>query len=307
MSDPVIVGVDGSARSLEAVVVAAREAHLRAVPLRIVHALGRRTAHPPSTTTTPTGTTGTGTGTGTVQASAGHGPAPPTPTTVADAEEQAHAAAPGVEVFRSVVPGEPRQVLEHESRHAALTVLASRGHSRVTDLLLGSTAVHLAGHSHCPLIVVRGRPDPAGPVLLAVNGTPTEQAAVGFAFTEAALRKASLRAVHVWNTWSERAYEGPGDPLNAMVTDIDHLRAIEEELLEEAVAPLQQAFPHVAVEHRLVRARTRPALIDASREAQLVVVDPGPHGAVGGLLLGSVGQTLLHHAHCPVALVRGRQ
>lgn len=40
MSDPVIVGVDGSVSSLDAVDVAAREAHLRGVSLRIVHAFG---------------------------------------------------------------------------------------------------------------------------------------------------------------------------------------------------------------------------------------------------------------------------
>ncbi|MFF4982378.1 universal stress protein [Streptomyces sp. NPDC001046] len=293
MSDPVIVGVDGSARSLEAVVVAAREAQLRAVPLRIVHALGRHTMHPPSTAT--------------AHDSTDHGSAAPTLALMADAEERAQTTAPGIELFRLVLPGEPRQVLENESRHAALTVLANRGHSRIADLLLGSTAVHLASHSHCPLMVVRGRSDPAGPVLLAVNGTPTEQTAVEFAFAEAALREAPLRAMHVWNTWSERAYEGPGDPLNAMVTDIEHLRAAEGELLERTVAPLRRTFPHVAVEHRLVRSRTRPALIDASQDAQLVVVDPGPHGTRTGLLLGSVSQTLLHHAHCPVAVIRGRR
>lgn len=47
MSDPVIVGVDGSASSLTAVDVAAREAHLRGTSLRIVHAIGSPSAHLP--------------------------------------------------------------------------------------------------------------------------------------------------------------------------------------------------------------------------------------------------------------------
>lgn len=47
MTDPVIVGVDGSASSLEAVDVAAREARLRGAPLRIVHAFGHAPGHRP--------------------------------------------------------------------------------------------------------------------------------------------------------------------------------------------------------------------------------------------------------------------
>jgi nucleotide-binding universal stress UspA family protein len=45
-------------------------------------------------------------------------------------------------------------------------------------------------------------------------------------------------------------------------------------------------------------------LIDVSREAALVIVGSRGHGALVGSLLGSVGQQLLHHADCPVMIVR---
>lgn len=70
-------------------------------------------------------------------------------------------------------------MLEFESRTAALSVVGSRGLGSFTGLLLGSTAVHLAAHGHCPLMVVRGRPDPAGPVLLAVDGSEDTDEADG--------------------------------------------------------------------------------------------------------------------------------
>ncbi|MFJ4691066.1 universal stress protein [Streptomyces sp. NPDC088766] len=291
MTDPVIVGVDGSASSLGAVVVAAREAHLRGAPLRIVHAFGHGAGHLP--------------GEAPPWNPAGHGLGPMTHGAPARAEERAREIVPDIEITRSVVPGQALEVLEIESRSASLAVVGSRGLGGFTGLLLGSTAVQLAAHGRCPLMVVRGRPDPAGPVVLAVDGSPAGEAAAWFAFAEAALREAPLVALHVWNTWSERAYEGPGDPLNAVVSDVDRLSTEERRLLDGTVAPRQQAFPQVEVERRLVRSRIRPALLDATRGAQLVVVGARGRGGFTGLLLGSVSQALLHHAHCPVAIARG--
>jgi len=52
-----------------------------------------------------------------------------------------------------------------------------------------------------------------------------------------------------------------------------------------------------------VNGRTAPALIDLSHTVQLVVVGSRGHGGFAGLLLGSVGQQLMHHAECPVMIV----
>ncbi|MDX2692100.1 universal stress protein [Streptomyces ipomoeae] len=205
--------MDGSASSLEAVDVAAQEAYVPECHCGSCTLSAARPGHLPGGTSpwNP----------------AGHSLEPMVEGALARAEERARAAAPGIDIDRSVVAGEALEVLEVESRSAALAVVGSRGLSGFAGLLLGSTAVHLAAHGHCPLMVVRGRPDPAGAVLLAVDGSEAGQAAVEFAFAEAALRKAPLVALHVWSTWSERAYEGPGDPLTAVVADIDHLRQAE--------------------------------------------------------------------------------
>ncbi|WP_406369468.1 universal stress protein [Streptomyces sp. NBC_00647] len=290
--DLVVVGVDGSPSSLDAVQVAAAEAGARGVGLRLVHAFVWPSVHLPP------------------------GGPPWNPAmarvresvdgTLIEAEERARRAVPQVSVVREVAVGEPLMVLEIESRTASLVVVGSRGLSAFGSLLLGSTAVHLAAHGRCPVLVVRGRPDPSGPVLLAVDGSPAGEGAVEFAFAEASLRGVDLVALHVWNARSERAHEGPGDPLNA-VADIEGLRQDEQRLLDGIVTPWQERHPRLAVERRLMRSGVRPALIEASRDAQLVVVGARGRGGFTGLLLGSVSQALLHHAQCPVAVVRASE
>ncbi|MFI2437170.1 universal stress protein [Streptomyces sp. NPDC018693] len=290
MVKPVVVGVDGSPSSLAAVEAAAHEAALRGTGLRLVHAFGWPSIHVP-----PGGAPWNPATAGVRELVDG---------TLIEAEQRAREAEPGLDISREVTVGEPLMVLEIESRTASLVVVGSRGLGAFGSLLLGSTAVHLAAHGRCPVLVVRGRPGPSGPVMLALDGSPAGAAAVEFAFAEAALRGADLLAVHVWNTWTERAYEGPGDPLNVVV-DIDRLREEEQRLLDDTLTPWQARYPGVTVERRLVRSRVRHALIEASSEAQLLVTGARGRGGFTGLLLGSVSQALLHHADCPVAVLRG--
>ncbi|MEU1850557.1 universal stress protein [Streptomyces sp. NPDC019990] len=98
-------------------------------------------------------------------------------------------------------------------------------------------------------MVVHGRTDPAGPVLPAVDGSTAGEAAIGFAFAEAALRGAPLVAVRVWNTGSEHAYEGPGGPLTAVVAGAEWLRQAERRLRDDAIAVHHHATPRLTPCH----------------------------------------------------------
>jgi nucleotide-binding universal stress UspA family protein len=59
-----------------------------------------------------------------------------------------------------------------------------------------------------------------------------------------------------------------------------------------------------AVRTEVLHAHIVPALVDASKEAQMVVVGSRGMGAIGRTLLGSVSSGLVHHAHCPVAIIQ---
>ena len=290
MSGVVVVGVDGSASSLAAVEAAAREARLRGAGLRVVHAFFWPALHVPL------------------------GPSPLGPSDggllkmadrlVAEAVERARAAAPDVDVSHTVVAGEPLTVLEAQSRAAELVVVGSRGMGGFVGLLVGSTAVHLAAHGRCPVLVVREQPGAEGPVVLGVDGSAAGERAVDLAFAEAELRKAPLVALHAWTTWNA-PMPAPRDASAPYANPPGALAGEEERLLSEALAGRKERYPGVVVEHRVVHGGTREALIEASRSAQLVVVGARGRGGFTGLLLGSVSQALLHHAHCPVAVVRG--
>lgn len=212
MNGPVVVGVDGSPSALAAVDAAAQEASLRGVELRVVHAFLWPALH------APPGSSPLGPLTGALHETVER--------IVADAVERARSKATGLHVSHTVIADEASIVLQTQSRTAQLLVVGHRGSGGFAELLPSSTAVHLSAHAHCPVMVLRGRPDPAGPVLVAIDGSPQEQPAIAFAFSEAALRGTDLIALHAWSTWTDHGEHALSRPVDLveLVGDVDRLR-----------------------------------------------------------------------------------
>jgi nucleotide-binding universal stress UspA family protein len=64
----------------------------------------------------------------------------------------------GVAIEREVIEGHPATVLVDQSASADLLVVGARGHGTFTGLLLGSVSDHCVRHAACPVVVLRRRP-----------------------------------------------------------------------------------------------------------------------------------------------------
>lgn len=212
---------------------------------------------------------------------------------------------PAARIERVVAEGNPVAVLLGESRDAELAVLGSRGLGGFTGLLVGSTAVALAAHAPCPVVVVRGRmpddvPPATGPVVVGLDGAADSEDALGFACAEAVARKTSLTVVRTWNELS------PDGSLRTMEIVPDEIAAGERCLIEGQLALWRQKYQELRIDVEIVRGRPVRTLLEYGEAAQLVVVGSRGRGGFAGMLLGSTSQALLAHSTCPVAVVRPR-
>ncbi|GGP75577.1 universal stress protein [Saccharothrix coeruleofusca] len=219
--------------------------------------------------------------------------------------EQAAAAARAVAdvpVETSVAVGHPVAALVSASRGARLVVLGSRGHTGLSSLLVGSVAVAVTAHGECPVVVVRDESPADGPVVVGVDGSPTSEDAVAFAFEEASLRGAPLTAVIAWTDFLvDSAYH------SRFTVDWSQVEQEELRVLAERLAGWQEKYPDVPVNRLVLHERPAKALLGAAEGAQLLVVGSHGLGGFAGMLLGSTSRSLLHHARCPLAVVRPRE
>ncbi|MFD5256322.1 universal stress protein [Streptomyces bobili] len=294
----VVVGFDGSTESRAAVEWAAREAKRRRLSVRLVRAVE----------------------------------AVPEPMALvrflgAETQQQwsarvAHAVVeelrlrhPGLDVTVEQVPGRPAEVLAEAAKDAELVVLGSRGLGGVAGYLVGSVGQAVVARAEWPVVLVRAGeravdgqaakpsalPPPvalAGPVVLGLDTDDPDDTLIAYAFEAAARRVVPLRVVHAWNLPPHFAYGLPADPeLNAVLGKQDAAT------LAEVLHRWKEKYPAVRVIEESRPGSPAVHLVDASREASLVVVGRricrGPLGAH----IGPVTHAVLHHATAPVAVI----
>ncbi|WP_416981323.1 universal stress protein [Streptomyces sp. T028] len=291
MSHPVLAAVDGSEPSLRAADRAAREAASRGVPLRLLHA------------------------------------SPPLPgdAVPAVAERRLHevgegvlaravadlgARHPGLRVRSEQTVGPPATAILTAARDAGLVVVGARGSGGFEGLAVGSVALRVAAAAACPVVVVPDRlfggfGDRTPAVVAGFDAHRPVDEVADFAFATARTGGAVLRVVQAWALPAEAV-----SPRTLFVTEEDRAGWEDQEVLRlsDALRGWREKYPEVSVRPDVVLLHPAPALLNASRGADLLVVGrrstprrTTPQAAEGRL--GPVTHAVLHHTGCPVAVV----
>jgi nucleotide-binding universal stress UspA family protein len=285
----VVVGVDASLSSADAVSWAADVCERRHATLRLVHAYPYSKV--PIQRPGPT------------LAEEERAPDPESAALLEDVALTVLAAHPSLTVDIRPLPGPADDVLRHESERVRLTVIGAHGAGHISGgnrrPTLGSVAAALSAVNPAPVAIIHphhmttGR----GPVVVGVDGSSASEAAVAFAFQEASARQTDLIAVHAWH--SQQA--GSAYPDFPTPTEITQIEDGEHALLSQRLAGWRETYPDVEVHRRVIFGRSTPALLDFGQSAQLVAVGSRGRG-YNSRLLGSTSNALILQCECPVVV-----
>jgi nucleotide-binding universal stress UspA family protein len=282
----IVVGVDGSPHSDQAVLWAAEEARTQHRSVLLVHAIKPISANE--------------------LAWLGAAGIPPHQVdrhahqvalrVIERARSMANDLLPAAQVEALLHRGDPRRVLLDLAELAPLAVVGTRGHGRVVGLLLGSVSGAVLRHASCPVAVVRPAPQLSRGVLLGVDGSQAALPAVEAAFEQASQRGLPLTVVHcLWDaligrsTWAQLQPSGPEE-------NEARLR------VAEALAGTRQKYPEVDVRVELMRGAAEDCLVDLSQQHELLVIGRS-EGRLRHLARGALATAIAEHAHAPVLVV----
>lgn len=133
-------------------------------------------------------------------------------------------------------------------------------------------------------------------IVVGVDGSEPAQRALEWALGQAKLTGAVVDAVLAWQYpvsygWAIAEQDAP-------------LSDLARQTLDKAISEAAAVAPGVVVRGHVLEQNPAQALIDAAEGADLLVVGSRGHGGFVGALLGSVSQHCVHHAPCPVLVMR---
>lgn len=259
---PVVVGVNGTPAGLAAVRLGAREAVARGLELRVVHAFAwprprrgaEREEYAPAR-----------------QAAA---------RIVEQAITTARRSTPSVRVSGTLIDGAPTRVLLQLTRAVELLVIGDDDVATLPRLPLDSVLLQVVSRARCPVVVARGMRPPAGPLLVAVDGSSASLLALRHAAAESDRRQVPVEVAHVVPRQQD---EAAGRRL--IQTSLDEVPGL------------------VGARTKVLFGDPARALVRASRLARMMIL--GPRGHHGAALLGPVAQELLRKCPCPTVFVHG--
>lgn len=276
-SADVVVGVDGSAASIDALRYARTEARRTEGTLRVVHVLPD-------------------------YAAAAY------PLPLQEITDGGRAVLRSALTQAGVDDGPVRTVLRHgtrvaslvaDARGARLLVVGADRRPLLGRLLTGNTSTGVAAAAATPVVSVPEGWSAAGHgvVLAAVKKPAQALDLLGEAFSVAHARGSGLLVLHAWRLPTEYDDGVAGHPA------VDGWDARARRELEVAVAEWRTSYPDVVVELRVVHDQPAHALVSASREVDELVLVRRAHGFPAAVHLGSTARTVLREAACPVRVV----
>jgi nucleotide-binding universal stress UspA family protein len=290
----VLVGVDSSEASRRVLRLAAQEARLSDLPLRVVHAW-----------TTPLW----------LGAVSGMAPTVLLPAEVArqGAEQVLDAALDACsELDRDrttsrVLNGDAGRSLVDLSDDAAMLVVGSHGETQLEGALTGSVAHYVLHHARCPVVLVpvtEDRPAPVRRVVVGLDGSPEALQALEWALGQAARHECPLLVLHAGLTTMPPDHVPGRHGISLTRQSFDDAEAAWARWLDEAVrTAVEAASSVVKVETRVVTDSAAWALTNAASPQDQLVVGSRGRGGFKGLLLGSVSTQCAHYARGVVVVV----
>lgn len=288
----VVVGYDGGEPARAAVTWAAREALRLGSPLTVVYAanVSAVTAWTPGTPVLVESLVDV------------------TARVAEEGAALAREAAPGVAVRSSGMVGGAAGELIGLSGDAGLVVVGRRRRSALASAALGSVSFAVILHARCPVVVVqegaeaRSGPQP-GPVVVGVDGSRSSQGALDLAAQFASAWRTPLLVVAAWSVAGSEPWTEALGP-EAAHAALEDARMGAEKVAFTALEHVRSDHPGLSASASVVQGSADIVLAKASHEAGLVVVGSRGHGGFAGMMLGSVGHSVLRKASSPVAIVR---
>jgi nucleotide-binding universal stress UspA family protein len=140
-------------------------------------------------------------------------------------------------------------------------------------------------------------------IVAGVDGSPSSLSALRWAIRQAVLTGATVDAVIAWHYPDLGASAGYGIALAGVDPGFQEMA---EKTVTEAISSTLSPASDVRVHPQVTEGNPAQVLLDASAGADLLVVGSRGHGGFAEALLGSVSQHCVHHARCPVVIIRGQ-
>ncbi|MFD7402340.1 universal stress protein [Streptomyces sp. NPDC059866] len=296
MIRPVVAGVEVSREGIAAADWAAREALRRGLPLRLVHAWEAGLPEGAPETALPE-----------LKAPQYHAR-----RVLHSALDQLSERYPQLSITAEQVCGPPVPALLAEAENAELLVVGSQGPSGLGGFVSGAVAMATVSRIERPIVLVRdsdtaedehlpdgdGKPSvrtPCRDVAVAVDVDEPCDDVLDFAYHAAERRRAPLRVIHAWHV-----------PFSRGLPDAEErarTRTEAERELAGLLSPWREKYRTLVVKENLPEGRPAHVLVPAVSGAGLLVVGSRRRREAVGLHPGPVAHALIHHVHCPVALV----